>query len=113
MRFERRVLSAILTLAILMLSACNLSPEAREAKFLEKGKKEFEKKNYAVAVLHFKNASEAKPWDAEPHYQLGLSYLAGNGHQIRLGRLQKGHRAESQAHRSAIEAGRTDVPQPR
>ena len=78
MRFERRVLSAILTLATLMLSACDLSPEAKEARFLEKGRREFQKNNFAVAILHFKNASEAKPWDAEPYYQLGLSYLTGN-----------------------------------
>jgi cellulose synthase operon protein C len=63
--------------AILALSGCNQSPDAKEAKFLDKGKKEFQKKNYGVAVLYFKNASEAKPWDAEPHYQLGLSYLSG------------------------------------
>ena len=76
MRIERRVLLAML--AILASSACNQSPEAREAKYLEKGKTEFSKKNYAVAVLDFKNAAAAKPWDAEPHYQLGLAYLAAN-----------------------------------
>jgi tetratricopeptide (TPR) repeat protein len=79
MRFERKVFWAVapvLTLAILTLSGCNLSPDAKEASFLDKGKKEFQKKNYAVAVLHFKNASAAKPWDAEPYYQLGLSYSA-------------------------------------
>src|ERR1700691_1788471 len=76
MRFERRVLGVVA--AILTLSACNQSSEAKEAKFLEKGRKEFLRKNYAVAILHFKNASAAKPWDAEPHYQLGLSYMAGS-----------------------------------
>ena len=63
MRFERRIFwsaAAVLTLAILTLSGCDQSPDAREASFLEKGRKEFEKKNYAVAILHFKNASEAK-----------------------------------------------------
>lgn len=63
-------------MGILTLSGCDQSPDAKEAKYLEKGRKEFQKRNYAVAVLHFKNASEAKPWDAEPYYQLGLSYLA-------------------------------------
>src|SRR5271165_5340238 len=76
MRFGRKAFWAVA--AILMLSACNQSPEAKEARFLEKGRKEFEKRNYAVAILHFKNAAEAKPWDGEPHYRLGLSYLAGN-----------------------------------
>jgi tetratricopeptide (TPR) repeat protein len=77
MPFERRVLRVGVA-AILTLSACHRSPEAREAAFLEKGKKELEKKNYAVAVLDFKNAAQAKSWDAEPHYQLGRSYLAAN-----------------------------------
>lgn len=76
MQFRRKALSAVV--AILALTACDRSPEAKETRYLQKGKKEFEKRNYAVAVLHFKNASEAKPWDAEPYYQLGLAYLAEN-----------------------------------
>jgi tetratricopeptide (TPR) repeat protein len=64
-------------MAVLVLSAC-ASPQAREAKYLETGKKEFEKKNYGVAILHFKNAAAAQPMDAEPYYQLGLANLAAN-----------------------------------
>jgi tetratricopeptide (TPR) repeat protein len=63
---------------ILILTGCSQSPQAREARYLEKGKKEFERKNYSVAVLHFKNAMVAQPRDAEPYYQLGLSYLGSN-----------------------------------
>ncbi len=74
MRFERKVLWA--AAAILTLTSCNLTPEAREARFLQKGKKEFERHNYAVAILHFKNAAEVRPFDAEPYYQLGLSHAA-------------------------------------
>jgi tetratricopeptide (TPR) repeat protein len=80
MRFEQRLCRAVIAAlmsAILTLSACNLSPDAKEASFLAKGKKQFADKNYAVAILYFKNASAAKPWDAEPYYQLGLTYLAG------------------------------------
>src|ERR1017187_1894358 len=76
MRFQRS--SSWAGVAILMLSACSQSPQAKEAKYLEKGRKEFEKKNYAVAVLHFKNAMAAQPRDAEPYYQLGLAHLASN-----------------------------------
>ncbi len=75
MRYQWQFLLAVA--ALLALTACNLSPDAKEASYLEKGKKEFAKRNYAVAVLQFKNASEAKPWEAEPHYQLGLAYMAG------------------------------------
>jgi tetratricopeptide (TPR) repeat protein len=70
--------SLFLGVVILMLAGCSRSPQAREAQYLEKGKKEFQKKNYAVAVLHFKNAMQAQPSDAEPYYQLGLTYLAAN-----------------------------------
>src|ERR1035441_8924844 len=76
MRLKRRCLSVCVV--ILALTGCSQSPQAREAKYLEKGRKEFQKKNYAVAVLHFKNAMEAQPRDAEPYYQLGLAYLGSN-----------------------------------
>src|SRR5450755_1178888 len=76
MRLPRRF--SLAAVAILALSACSESPQAKEAKYLDKGKKEFEKKNYAIAVLHFKNAMAAQPRDAEPYYQLGLALLASN-----------------------------------
>src|ERR1017187_10164108 len=76
MRFQRRF--SLVAAAILVLSACTQSPQVKEARYLEKGKKEFEKKNYAIAVLHFKNAIAAQPRDAEPYYQLGLTLLAAN-----------------------------------
>jgi Flp pilus assembly protein TadD len=62
--------------AVLTLCACSSSPQAKEAKYLEKGKKAYQEKNYAVAIIQFKNAAEAQPRDAEPYYQLGLAYLA-------------------------------------
>ena len=76
MRFQPSVSWA--GVAILVLSACTQSPQAKEAKYLEKGRREFEKKNYAAAVLHFRNAAAAQPRDAEPYYQLGLTQLAAN-----------------------------------
>ena len=67
-----------IVLAVVMTGGCSRSPQAIEAKYLEKGRAEFQKKNYAVAIIHFKNAMQAQPRDAEPYYQLGLSYLALN-----------------------------------
>jgi tetratricopeptide (TPR) repeat protein len=44
------------------------------------GKKELRKRNFETAIIHFKNAVQAAPKDAEPYYQLGLAYLAeGDG----------------------------------
>src|SRR5262249_54199797 len=74
MRLKRRTLLA--GVLMLLFSAC--SPKSKEARYLEKGKKEFQQKNYATAILHFKTAMQAQPRDAEPCYQLGLAYLASN-----------------------------------
>jgi tetratricopeptide (TPR) repeat protein len=74
MRIKRSTLAVVA--AVVMVSGCSRSPQAKEAKYLEKGRKEYQQKNYAVAVLHFKNAVQAQPRDAEPYYQLGLTYLA-------------------------------------
>ena len=76
MPFERKILSA--GAVILLLFGCSQSPQAREVKYLDKGRKEFQKKNYTNAILHFKTAMQAQPRDAEPYYQLGLAYLASN-----------------------------------
>src|ERR1022692_385546 len=78
MRFQRSVPWA--GVAVLLLSACTQSPQAKEAKYLEKGKKEFDRKNYAVAVLHFKTAAAAsyfhKATELNPKHTLAQVKLA-------------------------------------
>ncbi|MBZ5582678.1 MAG: tetratricopeptide repeat protein [Acidobacteriia bacterium] len=60
---------------MLSVSGCR-SPQAKEAGYLRKGKEAFGVRNYQVAIIQFKNAIAAQPKDAEPYYQLGLTYLA-------------------------------------
>jgi tetratricopeptide (TPR) repeat protein len=76
MRTKRSVLAIVA--AVVLLSGCSRSPQAKEARYLEKGKKAYQEKKYPVAVVYFKNAVQAQPRDAEPYYQLGLAYLALN-----------------------------------
>ena len=38
-----------------------------------------EKKEYRKAVIEFKIASQNMPKDAEPFYQMGMTYLRGGG----------------------------------
>jgi tetratricopeptide (TPR) repeat protein len=71
----------------LMLAGC--SARATESRYLAKGKREFQARNYAVAILHFKTASQAQPRDAEPYYQLGLVYAAANDLKQAARNLQK------------------------
>jgi Tfp pilus assembly protein PilF len=74
--FGFRHLTAAAVLAFGVLSpACNTSPQAKEAKHLRKGHELRDKKDYSRALLEFKSASLAMPKDAEPNYQLGLTYL--------------------------------------
>src|SRR5260370_35707745 len=79
------------TLALLvmvggMTSGC--SKQDREAKFLQEGKNFLERKDYQRAVLQFKNAIQAAPNDAEPHYQVSLAYLAIGDYLSALVELQ-------------------------
>src|SRR3954447_915875 len=57
------------------LIGCNTSPQAKEAKYLKRGQAFIAKKDYARALLEFRNASKVMPKDAEPYYQMGLAYL--------------------------------------
>ena len=68
-------LICVALLAGLALAGCSRSPQAKEAGFLEAGRKQLEKKGYSRAILEFKNAVQVMPKHAEPHYQLGMAYL--------------------------------------
>lgn len=57
------------------LFGCRTSPEAKEVKFLKRGQALLAKKDYQRALLEFRNAASAAPYDAEPYYQMGLVYL--------------------------------------
>jgi len=64
-----------------------------EVGYLDRGKELLAKKEYARAILEFKNATRLQPKDAEPYYQTGLVYLA-------MGDFQSGY----QSFRKAAEA---------
>ena len=53
---------------------CNRSPQAKEAQYLQRGMAQAAKKDYGRAILEFRNAVKVMPKDAEPYYQLGLTY---------------------------------------
>ncbi len=77
----RTCLCAAAALSSWILTAgCNRSPQAKEAQYLKRGAALVAKKDYGRAALEFRNAIKVMPRDAEPYYQLGLTYLAtGNG----------------------------------
>ncbi|MGO4885155.1 MAG: tetratricopeptide repeat protein [Bryobacteraceae bacterium] len=71
----RKWTAGSLALGMLVVAGCSRTPQQREARYLELGKKQLAKKDYARANLEFRNAIQTAPGDAEPYYQLGLVYL--------------------------------------
>jgi len=69
-------LIAFTVMLVLCTAACQRSPQEKAAKFLRDGKDLMSRKDYARAVLQFRNAVRLLPKDAEVEYQLGLAYLA-------------------------------------
>jgi len=57
------------------LVGCGSSPEKKEAAFLKRGDVYLGQKDYARAMLEYRNAAQLRPGDAEPLYRLGLAYL--------------------------------------
>jgi len=58
-----------------LFCACSRDPASKEARFLARGKKYLDQKDYARAALEFRSANQANPRNAEPWYQLGIAYL--------------------------------------
>ena len=71
------------------LVSCSQSPSKREAIFLERGRKHLQAREFERATLDFRNAVQAMPKDAEPHYQLGLTYLASGDVQLGADELMR------------------------
>ena len=69
------VVAGLLLLACFLLAACG-GPEAKKAKFLERGKEYSAKGDFVRAGLEFKNAIQIDPKFAEAYHQLGLSQLS-------------------------------------
>src|SRR5579862_49315 len=80
---------SICLLGAVLLASCRNSPQAKEAKYLQRGKAQLVKKDYGRAILEFRNAAQVMPRDAEPQYQLGLTYLATGGASTAVAALRK------------------------
>src|SRR6476660_10631707 len=75
--------------AALVFTGCSMTPQAKEAKFLEHGKSYMAQKDYSRATIEFQNAIRARKTDAEPYYQLALAYMAMNDFRTGIPFLKK------------------------
>jgi len=55
-------------------TGCNRAPDGPQ--FLARGRQQVEKKEYARALIEFRNASRLLPRSAEPYHEAALAYLA-------------------------------------
>ncbi len=86
---SKRVRGCVLAAAVLVLAACARSPRQRETRFMQQAQRLVQKKDYSRAALQFRNAIQAMPGDAEPYYQLGLTYLAAGNQGLAAGCFRK------------------------
>ena len=79
-RFGRHWLLLLFPLLLVMVcSACTQTPSAKKARFMESGRRFYDNKDYARAIIEWKNAVAVANGDPEPSYWLGMGYLgAGN-----------------------------------
>ena len=75
LRGLRSIAAGTVLLVCGMSIACNTSPQAKEAKYLRRGAALLQKKDYPRALLEFRNAMGAMPKDAEPYYQMAVTYM--------------------------------------
>jgi tetratricopeptide (TPR) repeat protein len=84
---RRWTLTASLAVAGLLAAGC--SPASREARFMKRGKAYLEKKDYARAVLEFRNAEKVMPNDAEPYFQEGIAFIGLDNYRLALRSLTR------------------------
>ena len=63
------------TILCALFTSCSRDPNVRKQKYLESGKRYYEKTKYREAVIQFSNALQVDPRFAEAHYQLAQTYL--------------------------------------
>ena len=75
MRAEpKHLLLSAIAVSVLM-TGCARTPAQQEERSLERGKRLVERHDYQRAVLEFSNAIKAVPTDAEPVYELAMTYI--------------------------------------
>ena len=74
MRLRPRLLLALLTLSIFLLS-CSRDPNVKKQKYFANGKSYFAKANYQAAAIAYLNAIQIDPQFAEAHYELAQTYV--------------------------------------
>jgi tetratricopeptide (TPR) repeat protein len=63
---------------VIATCGCARSPQENEARYLKRAEEFVAKKDYASALIEYRNAAQQMPKDAEPYYRMGLAYMEQN-----------------------------------
>ncbi|MBI1791141.1 MAG: tetratricopeptide repeat protein [Acidobacteria bacterium] len=93
MKLSTKSMRAIVMVTVVGMAAVagcgRSSPRQTAANYLEAGKKQYANKDFARAVLSFRNAAKASPKAPEPHYQMALAHLGLEDYGSAIRSLQK------------------------
>src|SRR5690349_6560131 len=82
------IVSAILLVGVI-LSGCERSPEAKKSRYMAAGRQYLQQKDYARAILQFRNAAQLTPKDPEIYYQLGMAYANAQDYTTAVASFQR------------------------
>ncbi|HTB12897.1 MAG TPA: tetratricopeptide repeat protein [Bryobacteraceae bacterium] len=88
-------LRSSILLCAAVLAACSKSPQQKEAKFLDTGRRHLVTRDFQSAIIDFRNASQIMPTDGEPHYQLGVAQLGLGNPQIAANEFRRALQLDS------------------
>jgi len=69
-----RGIAVLLTMALALTAGCTRSPEAKKARYLERGDRYFRQSQYREAILEYRNALRIEGTDPHATRQIGLAY---------------------------------------
>src|SRR5437588_3623996 len=75
MQIRRLVSFFVVVLSLAIVVGCSRDPNVRKQKYLESGKRYFEKEKYREATIQFSNSLQVDPNFAAAHYQLARTYM--------------------------------------
>jgi len=86
---NNRLIASLVLSAAVLLSSCSADPQKAKAKYLANGQKYMKKKQYASAVIEYRNALKIDPRFVDAYYQLAQADLAQKDWKGAYGSLEK------------------------
>lgn len=74
-RISAKQAVAAVAMALVFAASCSQRADVRKLRFMENGRRFYDKGDYPRAIIQWKNAAEIANGDPEPFYWLGMGYI--------------------------------------